>query len=60
MLDLKFKLDEELSLLRCGNFSSPSYSGNAPYRNKRNAICLKDIGSLAFGRYYIVDRESGG
>lgn len=40
MLDLKFKLnDEELSLLKCGTFSSfPAYSGNPPYRNKRNEI----------------------
>lgn len=61
MLDLKFKLnDEELSLLKCGTFSFPAYSGNPPYRNKRNATGIKDIGPLPFGRYYIVDRESGG
>lgn len=61
MLDLKFTLnDEELSLLRCSNFSFPAYSGNPPYRNKRNATGIKNIGPLPFGRYHIVDRESGG
>jgi Protein of unknown function (DUF2778) len=39
----------------------PAYSGNAgEHRNNPNSVAVKEVGPLPPGRYYIVDRPTGG
>lgn len=39
----------------------PAYSGNAgPYRNNPDAADIKEVGPLPPGKYYIVNRPTGG
>ncbi len=47
-------LDEKDALL------FPAFSGQGSHVNKRLDACLKDGGPIPPGRYYIVDRQSGG
>jgi hypothetical protein len=61
-LSCTFKLNGlPLSLLVCpgvGNF--PAFSGQLPRRNDPGATAVAGIGPLPRGRYYIVERKSGG
>jgi|SRR5579863_8037940 len=61
MLQCNFELnDEPMSAFRIGVISVPAFSGLAPHINRRISTCLPDLGPIPLGRYYIVDRESGG
>lgn len=42
------------------NKSFPAFSGLGQHANRRSMICARNIGPLPLGRYYIVDRQSGG
>ncbi|QCP50237.1 DUF2778 domain-containing protein [Trinickia violacea] len=57
-----FKLNNKtFSTLYCagvGNFTA--FSGSDAGRDNPAAVAKKDIGPLPPGRYYIVDRQSGG
>lgn len=37
-----------------------AYSGHGPHVNRRVDACLKNVGPIPPGRYYILNRESGG
>ncbi|WP_207005745.1 DUF2778 domain-containing protein [Trinickia mobilis] len=61
MLQCSFELnDEPMSAFRIGTTSVPAFSGLAPHINRRISACLPNLGPIPPGRYYIVDRESGG
>lgn len=50
-----------MSILHCpgvGDF--PAFSGDGPGKDNRADIAIPDVGPLPPGRYYIVDRGSGG
>ncbi|MGN6233591.1 MAG: DUF2778 domain-containing protein [Trinickia sp.] len=51
---------ERFSTLICDGRSFVAFSGNAERVNSPEAITNVDSGPLPTGRYYIVDRESGG
>jgi hypothetical protein len=58
-----FELNNEpMSLLKCSNGAQyDAFSGNgAPYVNNLNHQATVGAGPLPPGRYYIVDRQSGG
>ena len=61
LLNGYFKLNNQpMSKLEIGAFRLDAFSGDGVHRNKRVSMCLKDIGPIPVGQYYIVDRESGG
>ncbi|CAN0623187.1 conserved protein of unknown function [Burkholderia multivorans] len=61
MLECTFELnDQDMSLLRCGAMSFPAFSGSSVHRNRRLSACLAGEGAIPPGRYYIVDRPTGG
>ena len=51
----KFEIQTKSSTLEYAAFS-----GHGPHVNRRESACVKDGGPLPPGRYYIVDRQSGG
>jgi len=56
-----FKLnDQPMSKLEIAAYRLDAFSGDGEHRNKRGSMCLKDKGPIPVGRYYIVDRQSGG
>jgi hypothetical protein len=61
-IERTFRLnDKPLSVLHCdgiGDFSA--FSGDGTGKNNAAAIAIRDVGPLPPGRYYIVDRGSGG
>jgi hypothetical protein len=60
MLQCSFELnDQPMSTFNIGVISFPAFSGLAPHINRCLSVCLADLGPIPFGRYYIVDRESG-
>ncbi|QCP48683.1 DUF2778 domain-containing protein [Trinickia violacea] len=62
MLQCSFELnDKPMSTFKInGAISVPAFSGLAPHINQRLSACLPSLGPIPPGRYYIVDRESGG
>ncbi|KAB0636404.1 DUF2778 domain-containing protein [Burkholderia latens] len=61
MLECTFALnDRNMSALQCGALSFPALSGSARHRNRRSSSCLAGEGAIPPGRYYIVDRPTGG
>jgi Protein of unknown function (DUF2778) len=61
MLQCSFKLnDQPMSTFTLGASSFPAFSGLRENANKRAAACLKGIGPIPLGNYYIFDREAGG
>jgi hypothetical protein len=62
MLQCSFELNNKpMSTFQIGAvISVPAFSGLAPHVNRRNSACLPDLGPIPFGKYFIVDRESGG
>jgi hypothetical protein len=61
MLQCSFELNNQpMSAFKIGAISAPAFSGLAPHINRRAASCLPDLGPIPIGRYYVVDRESGG
>lgn len=56
-----FLNNKKLSALKCeGMGSFVAFSGTDTGRDNPGAVAKKDVGPLPPGRYYIVDRESGG
>lgn len=61
MIYFEFKLNgREISYLTSESVKYEAYSGLGNHKNKPGSICLPDIGPIPNGRYFIVDRESGG
>jgi hypothetical protein len=51
----------QFSTLSCSGVGAfTAFSGNGAGRDNPGAVDQRDIGPLPHGRYYIVDRESGG
>jgi Protein of unknown function (DUF2778) len=61
-VECTFRLNSKpMSTLRCdgvGDFAA--FSGNSSGKNNPAAVAVPDVGPLPPGRYYIVDRGSGG
>lgn len=58
MFNCEFKLNEEpmskLSVIHSGKlFTYPAFSGFGPHVNRRVDACLKNVGPIPPGRYYI-------
>ena len=49
-----------MSAFKMGASSFPAFSGLDSYVNKRGLACTPDLGAIPPGRYYILDRPSGG
>jgi len=49
-----------VSTLKCDNQSFSAFSGRGKAIDSKDFIASKDLGPLPTGRYYIVDRKSGG
>lgn len=61
MIVCTFELNgKEMSTLVCGANSFPAFSGLWSNKNKREFACSVGTGPIPPGRYFIVDRESGG
>jgi hypothetical protein len=57
-----FRLNSQpTSTLYCSGFGSvTAYSGQLSGRDNPQAISIKDIGPIPPGKYYLLDRQSGG
>lgn len=61
MIECSFELnDKPMSAFRIGALSFPAFSGKDAYVNRRSVACTPNLGAIPPGRYYILDRESGG
>jgi Protein of unknown function (DUF2778) len=61
MFHCGFKLnDQPMSALKFAGLSVPAFSGLGSHVNKRAMACAKDLGPIPPGRFYIVDRPTGG
>lgn len=61
MINFNFKLNgEAVSYLISENLKYEAYSGLGAHKNKPESMCLPNNGPIPKGKYYIVDRESGG
>lgn len=49
-----------MSQLTCGSLSFPAFSGKDRYKNKQQFQCVRGNGPIPAGRYYILQRQSGG
>jgi len=60
-MNLTFTLNgKAFSDLTSGSFRCKSFSGDGEHRNQWLHQCLKKKGPIPRGRYYIVDRPTGG
>lgn len=61
MINFTFKLNgQDISYLASENLKYEAYSGLGSHKNKPESMCLPNSGPIPKGKYYIVDRESGG
>ena len=61
MLHCSFTLNNEpISKFEILGCKFNAYSGELDYRNKPTWMCVPGFGAIPVGRYFIVDRESGG
>lgn len=61
MIDCSFTLNNlPMSAIKAQQFSFPAFSGPGSHVNKRNFVCHPNFGAIPEGRYYIIDRQSGG
>lgn len=61
MVECTFELNgKPMSALKIGALSLPAFSGKDAYVNRRSVACTANLGAIPPGRYYILDRESGG
>lgn len=63
MVNFSFELNNKpmSALIVIGTQRSfPAFSGLGQNVNKRSAACVPDLGPIPPGKYYIVNRESGG
>ncbi|KGF30090.1 MULTISPECIES: DUF2778 domain-containing protein [Oligella] len=49
--------DQEFSELRLNGVNVKAFSGMGRYRNKKLFQCIKNLGPIPLGKYYIVDRS---
>ena len=60
-MDCTFELnDQDMSELKWGVRRYKAFSGYNGYKNQRLQVCVRDFGPIPAGRYYIVDRPTGG
>ncbi|WP_407279668.1 DUF2778 domain-containing protein [Aromatoleum evansii] len=52
--------DQPMSRLCLGAHEFPAFSGSGEQANRRSAACLRGLGPIPPGTYYIFDRQSGG
>ena len=56
-----FKLNgKPMSSFEMDSAQYPSFSGLGQHRNKKQSACLKGVGPIPPGTYYVVDRPTGG
>jgi hypothetical protein len=61
MRQCSFELNgKSMSAFKMGASSFPAFSGLGDYANKRPLACTPNLGAIPPGRYYILDRPSGG
>lgn len=61
MRQCSFELNgKPMSTFKLGASSFPAFSGLDDYVNKRALACTLNLGAIPPGRYYILDRPSGG
>lgn len=61
MLDCLFELNgKPMSAVKVGAVSYPAFSGLGAQANRREFACHVNAGPIPPGRYYILDRQSGG
>lgn len=61
MLQCNFELNgKPLSKIVVGATTFPAFSGLGKYANLRAFACSPSIGPIPPGKYYIIDRQSGG
>lgn len=61
MLNCSYELNgKSLSKFVCGAQSFEAFSGNGKHKNKPASVCVPNDGPIPRGKYYIVDRQSGG
>lgn len=49
-----------MSALKCQHFSFPAFSGLGSHVNQKSFVCHPYFGGIPPGKYYIIDRQSGG
>jgi hypothetical protein len=49
-----------MSALKIDTRSFPAFSGLGDHANKRQFVCVKGLGPIPPGSYFVVDRQSGG
>ena len=60
-MNLSFELNgKEFSELSAGSMRFKAFSGQEAYRNKPQFHCAPRLGPIPKGRYFIVDRPTGG
>lgn len=61
MFQCLFELNgRELSEFRIGAHAFAAFSGLGRYANSRSVACTRGQGPIPPGKYYIIDRQSGG
>ncbi|AOE90738.1 DUF2778 domain-containing protein [Ralstonia solanacearum] len=61
MIECTFELnDKPISMFKIGARSFPAFSGLGSHLNRRSAVCSPNLGPIPPGRYYILDRQTGG
>jgi Protein of unknown function (DUF2778) len=61
ILSATFELNDlPMSAFKLGATSLPAFSGLGEFANKRAKACVRGLGPIPPGRYYIIDRQSGG
>ena len=61
MIHCEFELNNKrISLFKYANWQAEAFSGNGVHTNRVLSICMPSIGPIPPGKYYILDRRSGG
>lgn len=61
MIHCEFELNNKrVSQFKYANRQADAFSGNGVHTNRLQSVCMPSIGPIPPGKYYIVDRQSGG
>jgi hypothetical protein len=61
MIHCEFELNNKrVSQFKYANRQAEAFSGNGVHTNRLQSVCMPSIGPIPPGKYYIVDRQSGG
>ncbi|MFC7518397.1 tlde1 domain-containing protein [Herbaspirillum sp. GCM10030257] len=61
MFQCQFELNNQpMSTFRLSGQVYSAFSGLGIHANQRSLACMKQIGPIPPGRYFILDRQSGG